>query len=857
MSRSALFDSDAQQALVKGIHLVRDAVKVTMGPKGKTVVIQVKDRNPIITKDGVSVAKEIQPKDEKVAIGAQLVHSVAEKALNSAGDGCQPYTEQILSPKGWITFADIKAGDTIFGSDGKEQKVLKVYEKEARDIYKVYFNNGSVVECTADHLWTVTNTRTNKTETMKLEDIIASGLRFSGKTDNKKYKIPNIAPLEYARKDIDLPAYFMGLYLGNGCQDKTRVTIDTPKQDIVDYLCETFKSVKVYDHDNCFRVKIAIAQNPSLQALSVLSDCKAKTKFIPEDYLYNDIENREALYRGLMDTDGSISRGVYYTSSSRLAEDVCTLMKSLGINARVRVRDHSGEPSHECKGKIIKNGVSYEVGRSFATILIDAIEKTDRKEPVRCIKVSNKDELYITSGYILTHNTSTATVLSGAIVDEGMKYATTNANLNDIRKGIEAGVAKVVEKLKEVSHEIDKPEQLYHIATISSNGDKKLGKIVADAYAKVGKDGVVSVEESKDRDITLEFTEGMRVDKGYTSPYFINDVDAGTVEYENPYIMLADCRMQNLSLLLTKLQTVANQGKPIVIIAESFDTGVLNNLILNRAKGLNIACVDAPGYGERKTEILRDMGIYLGGRVAEDVTGVSLDNFTDADFGTCEKIIIKKDETIIRGGKGDQEEVQKRVERIKKQLEASEMVYEQQKLRERLGALTTGVATIRVGGSSEEEVKELKDRLDDAQWSVKSAMEEGFVPGSGRTLAYLSDHIDFDKELPDLTDDQKIGIKILKKAMKAPFETILENADENPDVYALLLKDAEITEGYNVATMKKVNLVEDGVIDATKVVRCAIQAASSIASLVLTTSVVITQDPEEPTVKMGGLNPFM
>lgn len=453
--------------------------------------------------------------------------------------------------------------------------------------------------------------------------------------------------------------------------------------------------------------------------------------------------------------------------------------------------------------------------------------------------------------------TTTSTVLAGAIIDEGMKYTSTNASLSEIRRGVEYAKNHIVEELKKISTPIQNDMELTNIATISANGDEKLGKLVAEAYAKVGKDGVVTVEESKDRDIVLEFTEGMRLDRGWTSPYFVTNFEENTVEYDDPLILLADSKISNLQQLVNIINPVIQQGKNLVIIAEGFETNVTDAMIMNRLRGgLKIACVEAPGYGNRRTEILRDLGIYLGCPVADDVMGVKMDEMSYQEMGTCEKIIIKKDETIIRGGKGKKEDIDERISTLQKQLEVTDIPYEKEKLKERLGSLTTGVATIRVGGSSEEEIKELKDRLDDAMWSVKSALEEGYVPGSGRTLAYLADRLDINALSQDLTDDQIIGVKILKKALYAPFSTILSNADENPSLYLKDLEQEDITTGYNVRNMEKVNLVEAGIIDATKVVRCALEAASSIASLVLNTTVVITQDPEDKNgVNITGVMP--
>lgn len=437
--------------------------------------------------------------------------------------------------------------------------------------------------------------------------------------------------------------------------------------------------------------------------------------------------------------------------------------------------------------------------------------------------------------------TTTASVLAQAIIKEGLKYVTSNANLTDIRRGIEDGVVDVINALKELATPIENDEQLVHVATISANGDEKLGKIVAKAFSKVGKDGVVTVEESKDRDISLEFTEGVHLDRGWTSQFFVTNKDTNTVEFDNPAILLCDSKITNLQMVANILQTYVAENRPVVLIAESFDPQVTDGLVFNVLRsGIKIACIEAPGYGERRKDILRDLGIYLNATVGDDPLGVKFETMTTADLGSCEKIIIKKDETIIRGGHGDKDKIAERVKEIQTLINNTDVVYEKEKLKERLGSLTTGVACIRVGGSSEVEIKELRDRLDDAMWSVKSALEEGFVPGGGRTLAYLSNSAIYSEPA---NYDRKLGLQILKEAMKAPFKTILHNANENGDVLLAELKNEPITVGYNVATMEKVDLVEAGIIDAAKVVRSAIQAAASIAGLVLTTNVVITNDP--------------
>lgn len=441
--------------------------------------------------------------------------------------------------------------------------------------------------------------------------------------------------------------------------------------------------------------------------------------------------------------------------------------------------------------------------------------------------------------------TTTATVLAQAIIKEGLKYVNSNANLTEIRRGIEYGVSEVVDMLDNYKSEIRDDKDLVSVATISANGDSKLGKIVAEAYSKVGKDGVVQVEESKDRDITLEVTEGMTFDRGWVSQYFITDPESKTAEFDNADVLLVNSKITNFVTLANIITNPLQQGRAVVVIAESFDSEVTNAMALNKIRGgIKICLVEAPGYGERRQEIMRDLGVYLGGKVGDDaVAGTKFDLMTEIDFGHCEKIIIKQDKTIIRGGKGDPAEIEERIAELKSSLETVTSNYDKEKLKERLGALTTGIATIKVGGSSEQEIKELRDRLDDAQWSVKSALEEGFVPGAGRTLAFLSEELV--NKVTNLNDDQTIGVKILANAMKAPFKTILENAGYSSEVYLAELSKEKIDVGYNVANMEKVNLVDAGIIDAKKVVRSALQAASSIAGLVLTSSVVITEDPKE------------
>lgn len=451
--------------------------------------------------------------------------------------------------------------------------------------------------------------------------------------------------------------------------------------------------------------------------------------------------------------------------------------------------------------------------------------------------------------------TTTATVIGQAIVNAGVRQLELSENAinrTSLRRGIERARDYVVGRLDEMSTEITDDKQLDNIATVSANGDKKLGGIVAEAYRKVGKDGVVIVEETKDRDIRLEFKEGMTFDKGWTSQFFITNHENQTVEFDKPLVLLCNSKISNFKSLADVIQNVLTRGQPLVIIAESFDTSVTQGLAMNivRSGGqLKVACVEAPSYGDARLDRLRDMGLYLGANVGDDPMGIKFEAMSEADFGSCDKIIIKRDETIISGGHGNEADIKARVEAIQGEINnlKENATWEKDVLNKRLAALTTGVAVIKVGGSSEEEIKELKDRLEDAQYAVKAALEEGYLPGGGVTLLRLAKEID---KLKSNNEDEIIGMTILATALKAPFKTIVENAGLHADIIIpeILAKEKEY--GYNVATMKVANMLEDGIIDPTKAVKGAVFAASSIASVALTSSVIICEDPK----KEAGVN---
>ena len=512
---------------------------------------------------------------------------------------------------------------------------------------------------------------------------------------------------------------------------------------------------------------------------------------------------------------------------------------------------------------LVANAVKTTLGGAGNTVVIQREDKTPlitkdgvtvakhitpKDEKVKlgadlCIAVAQKQMQSVGDG------TSTATVLGQAIVNSGIRQielSETAVNRTFLRQGIEKARDFVIAKLKEMVINVNTLEDLINVATVSANGDETLGKVVAEAYEKVGKNGVVLVEETKDRSIHLDFKEGMTLNKGWTSQFFVNNHDSQTVEYDNPKILLCESKISNFATLANIIQPIASAGNPVVVIAESFDSSVTQALAMNilRSGGqLKVACVEAPGYGERRLDILRDMGLYLDATVADDPLGTKLETISTADLGSCEKIIIKKDETIIRGGRGNPEKIAERIEAIKGLIGAlkDNDSFEREQLGKRVAALTTGVAVIQVGGSSEEEIAELRDRLDDASWAVKAALEEGYLPGAGNTLLYLSDKVCSDVQTAN--EDEALGVKVFASALKAPFKAIIENAGLpiEQTMKEILAKNDPVY-GFNVKKRVYVNLLEDGIIDPFKVVAGTIYAASSIASVVLTSSVTITED---------------
>ena len=520
----------------------------------------------------------------------------------------------------------------------------------------------------------------------------------------------------------------------------------------------------------------------------------------------------------------------------------------------------------------IANAVKVTLGPKGRNVIIDkkfgaphitkdgvtVAKEIDLKDPVENMGAQMVKEVASKTADIAGDGTTTATVLAQVIVSAGLKNVTAGANPMDLKRGIDKAVKAVVEHLKSNSQEVGSDnEKIKQIATISANNDDTIGALIAEAMKVVGNEGVITVEEAKGPETEVKTVEGMQFDRGYLSPYFVTNTEKMIVELENPYILICDKKISNIQEILPILEPVAQQGKPLLIIAEDIDGTALSTLVINRLKaGLKIAAVKAPGFGDRRKAMLEDIAVLTGGMVISEERGYTMENATLDMLGTAEKIDIDKDNTTIVNGAGDKDTIVSRVSQIKSQMEASTSDYDKEKLQERLAKLAGGVAVLYVGAATEVEMKEKKDRVDDALSATRAAVEEGIVPGGGIALIRSIEAID---KVVGVNEDEKTGIAIIRRAVEEPLRQIIANAGDEGAVIVQKVKEGKSDFGYNARTEVFENLFAAGVVDPTKVTRIAIENAASIASMLLTTECVIADITEDDhgMPPMGGGMPMM
>ena len=446
--------------------------------------------------------------------------------------------------------------------------------------------------------------------------------------------------------------------------------------------------------------------------------------------------------------------------------------------------------------------------------------------------------------------TTTATVLAQAIVNEGLKAVAAGMNPMDLKRGIDKAVGAVVSELKNLSKPCETSKEIEQVGTISANSDSIVGQLIAQAMEKVGKEGVITVEDGTGLDDELAVVEGMQFDRGYLSPYFINKPETATVELDNPYILLVDKKVSNIRELLPVLEGVAKAGKPLLIIAEDIEGEALATLVVNTMRGIvKVAAVKAPGFGDRRKAMLQDIAILTAGTVISEEIGMELEKATLEDLGQAKRVVINKDNTTIIDGVGDEAQIKGRVAQIRQQIEESTSDYDKEKLQERVAKLAGGVAVIKVGAATEVEMKEKKDRVDDALHATRAAVEEGIVAGGGVALVRAAGKVA--ATLKGDNEEQDVGIKLALRAMEAPLRQIVTNAGEEASVVASAVKNGEGNFGYNAGTEQYGDMIEMGILDPTKVTRSALQFAASVAGLMITTECMVTDLPKDDKADLG------
>jgi len=518
-----------------------------------------------------------------------------------------------------------------------------------------------------------------------------------------------------------------------------------------------------------------------------------------------------------------------------------------GHDARIELMNGVEQLSNAVKSTLGPKGRTVVIEKSFGGPIVTKDGVTVAKEIELEDSMENAGAQMVKEAASKTNDeagdgTTTATVLAHAILKEGFKKIANGANPIELKRGIDKTVVGVVEHLKDNARPVNGTEEIAQVGTISANNDSAIGNIIAQAMDKVGENGVITVEEGKTAETELEVVEGMKFDRGYSSPYFVTNGEKMSVELEDPFILLYDKKISSMKDILPLLEQSMQMDKPMLIIAEDIEGEALSTLVVNKVRGtLKVATVKAPGFGAKRVEQLEDIGVLINGTVISDKVGLSLEDTTLDHLGTAEKVTITKDSTTIVNGYGDSSLVQERIENLTSQIESCESDYEKEKLQERLAKLSGGVAVIRIGAGSEIEMKEKKDRVDDALCATKAAVEEGIIPGGGTMLRRV---LHTDPELYE-NEDQKLGGDIVIKACHAPFNAIMENAGLNADVIYNKLDDSN---GYDARSGKVVDMVEAGIIDPVKVTRVAIEKAASVAGTMLTTECVVTEIPkEEPT----------
>lgn len=814
MDKLIKFNDEARESLKKGLDTLANAVKVTLGPKGRNVVYQ-KQGKPKITKDGVTVAQNVFLKDEFENVGAQLVKEVSARTNDDAGDGPQPLYSKIATPTGWVKMGDIQIGDEICGTNNSIQKVVGIYPKGKKELYKVIFENGQEVHCCKDHLWTITMPW-GKEKLLTTQNMLENGIYKINSKNVKRfnYFIPNVIT-NYNYQEPKIDPFLMGILIGDGyipSKDKNSGIVEfTIGYNKINKIIPNiilpegiYLSEKDYPKKHAKRYCILGKDKDGNKFIDYLNelnyiDKHSSDKFIPNIYLYNSVEVRNKILNGLLVTDGYINKNnlfEYSTTSEKLANDIMNLCRSIGKTITAYKHDHAKDDS-AYGNKIVYRVVELK-GNKYGNKIINIIP-TGQYEEMQCIKVSNEDELYITNDYILTHNTTTATVLAQAIVQYGMMYLSAGYNPIEIKNGIDYAVSQVVKYIKNSAEKVD-IDKIEQVATISANNDSEIGALIKSAFEQVGLNGVITLEEGNACETYINTVTGTRIDRGYLSPNLVTNMETQECVLEKPNILITDKKITSLKPLLAILESCAQRHDPLLIICDNMDSEVLNTLVLNKIQGMLKVCViKAPEFGEKREEALLNICKLTGTELVRD-----LDNIKT--LGHAGKVVVTQDTTTIIDG--DCEDKQ------------------------------GGVAVIYVGANSELEMNEKKDRIEDALCATRAAIAEGVVTGGSVTYLRALGALQSDRDDKDF----KAGVEIVREALKEPLKCIANNAGKIGEVIVEKVMSMSGHEGYDAKNDRFCNLQEAGIMDPAKVERTALENAASVASMFLTTECAIVDE---------------
>jgi len=891
------FGTEAQKKMLEGAKILSDAVRSTMGPSGQNVIIDNEKAAPLITKDGVTVARSINLKNKLPSVGAELLKEIASKTNELAGDGPQPLYSKVLTPNGWTTMGQLKIGDEICGTNNTVQKVIGIFPKGIKNIIEITTSDNRTVECCEDHLWEIT-TSYGKKKIVTTKEMLINKPFVKDKNGNIRYKyyLP-LTSVEYNKKELPIDPYLLGVLLGDGSltnkkRNNIEISLGLNDEYVLNKLnlpkdCAISKSYvynKNYIKTRIIRKVRAIESTikKDLSELGLLGT-KSDTKFIPKNYLYSSVEDRINLLNGLIDTDGHINkRGLFEhgTVSQQLHLDFVELCRSLGIQVYSYKLDRKTDSAYGSKS-IYR---TYQLKGYKHGIKIKDIKLTNKQTEMQCIKVSNNDNLYITDNHIVTHNTTTATVLGYELLNQGIKMISTGRSAVQMKNGMELAKDVALSFLKQGCMAVEKEEDIINVGTISANGDREIGTLLNSAIKAVGKDGIIAVEATKSVKTTLEVTEGMQINSGYLAPYFITNAEKLTCEYENPYVLMTTQRISSIQDILPILETIQKKQSSLLIICDDMDSEPLQTCIVNKSKGiLKICVIKAPSIGEHRVDIMQDICTIIGGEVIGTSSEVSLKNVKLEHLGTCKKVIVSRGNTTIIASKNPDRAklVEERVNNLRTVLENDKTLDDMRvaKYRERLAKLSGGVAIIKVGGSTEVEILEKKDRVDDALNATMAAIQEGIVPGGGTALFYASRYLDNlikTNKFKDLTQDELAGVEVIMNTCAEPLKTIIRNTGRSPDVvidhlitnnivlFNKTFNEQELFDikgnkfhwnnpfkqvsflrnitGYNSYKHEYENLIETGVIDPVKVTRLALEHAVSVVGLMLTCNCVIINE---------------